>query len=110
MTSLQTPRPPKTDTSAGDIPRFILAIVVICLIAMLVSACPEPSPAPVVVTEPATPSPAPIPPPANRYRPNERPPFPCDVNCAPVKCRPWCGTPPAFPVRESAPTPAAADL
>ena len=40
----------------------------------------------------------------------ERPMWPCDFSCWPSKCQPWCGTPPAVPVREPAPTPSPADL
>lgn len=83
MTLLPPNPPPSRDTWSDDLPGAILALVLICLIAMCASACPAP---------------------------DERPPFPCDVSCAPAKCRPWCGTPPAFPVREPAPTPHAADL
>lgn len=78
MNSLPPNPPPNKDTwtASDDLPGFCLALAVIALLLMLIGC-------------PAT---------------DERPPFPCDVSCTPRKCQPWCGTPPAFPVRE-APTP-----
>lgn len=83
MTSSPQNRPPKPAIWTDDgYLGFLIALVIIALL-LFASACPAP---------------------------DERPPFPCDVSCAPAKCRPWCGTPPAFPVREPAPTPPAAHL
>jgi hypothetical protein len=83
MTSLPPNPPPNRDTWSDDgYLGFLIALVIIALM-LVFSGCPAPE---------------------------ERPPFPCDINCAPAKCRPWCGTPPAFPVREPAPTPPAAHL